>query len=92
MTKKAPAARTLHEWLNREGLSARALCERVKKETGHTITEPMMSYILRGSRRCSRFNAFVLHMVTKVPVAELMRWPRSSDSEQVSGKGQNHAA
>ena len=92
MTKKQPTPRTLHEWMELKGVSARALCEMVRKETGHVITEPMMSYILRGSRRCSRFNAFALHMVTNVPMDELMRWPRVADSDKASGKAQNHAA
>ena len=44
MTKKQPTPRTLHEWMELKGVSARALCEMVRKETGHVITEPMMSY------------------------------------------------
>jgi hypothetical protein len=90
--KQQTPARSLHEWMERHQVNARALVQLVYTETGHSISETMMSFILRGSRRCSRVNAFALHMVTKVPMKELTRWPRSSDVDNVSGKGQNHAA
>ncbi len=89
MPKTPPAPRTLHEWLNRNGLSARALCDLVRKETGRSISESMMSFILRGSRRCSAMNALAIHTVTKVPMATLRKWPRSSEPANVSGEHQN---
>ncbi len=87
-----PAPRTLQEWMERNNVTSRRLIEMVRDETGHTISASMLSFILRGSRRCSRFNAFALHMVTKVPMDVLTEWPRIPEAEKVSGKGQNHAA
>lgn len=92
MKKQAVAPRTLHEWLDRNGMSAAALCERIKKETGCAISPAMMSFILRGSRRCSHWNAMHIHAVTNVPVEELTRWPRASESDKDSGEGQSHVA
>lgn len=62
--------------------NATQLLDRVRRETGHSISAPLFSMILRGSRRCSRFNAFALHMVTGVPMDSMTEWPpRLSESD-----------
>ena len=90
--KTAPAPRTLQEWMERHQISSRRLIEMVKTETGHSISETMLSFILRGSRRCSRWNAWAIHCVTKVPMDVLTAWPKPTDSDKASGKGQKHVA
>ncbi len=90
--KQSPTPRSLHEWMERNQMTAKALVQLVRKETGHSISESMMSFILRGSRRCSAMNAFALHVVTKVPMRTLMKWPRSSESVNSSGEQQNTVA
>lgn len=93
MTKKqAPTPRSLQEWMERTGTTARALRDLVQKQTGHSISDTMMSFILRGSRRCSQINAFALSMVTKVPMDVLTEWPRVSEADKVSGKRQKRVA
>lgn len=87
-----PAPRSLQEWMERHGVNNRRLLEMVKEETGHVISESMLSFILRGSRRCSKFNAFAFHCVTKVPMADLMAWPKPSEVDKQSGDSQNTAA
>lgn len=90
--KTPPAPRTLQEWMERHQVSAKALVKLVKAETGRDISESMMSFILRGSRRCSRENAWAIHSVTKVPVKALTKWPRIAESDKASGERQNTAA
>lgn len=83
---------TLQEWMEATGTSARALLARVKAETGHSISDAMFSYMLRGSRRISRHNAFVLSAVTGIDMDDLTKWPKSSEPAKPSGKGQKSAA
>jgi hypothetical protein len=92
MKRQPPAPRSLHEWMDRNQMTAKGLAQLVRKETGRSISETMMSFILRGSRRCSNMNALALHTVTKVPMKTLMRWPASSGHDNVSGEHQNPAA
>ena len=79
-TKKAdaPVPRSLQEWMEREGATAERLLERVRLEQGIVISRAGFSYILRGSRRCSMWNALALSAVTGVPVETLMAWPKVS--------------
>lgn len=84
--------KTLQQYMEGTGTSARALLAAVKEETGHTISDAMFSYILRGSRRCSQWNAWALHCVTKVPMEELTRWPKCAPVDKPSGKRQTSAA
>ena len=72
---------SLNEYLDRTGTSQVRLLERVKEQTGHVISPPLLCMILRGSRRCSRFNALVLHIVTGVPTEAMTTWPRSTNSD-----------
>ena len=58
----------------------------VKTETGKDISSTMMSFILRGSRRCSIGNALALHAVTGVPIKTLTEWSRVSNEVQLSGR------
>lgn len=71
-----PRYKTLHDYLDRTGTNQGRLIEKVARVTGRRISPALLSMILRGSRRCSRFNAFALHVVTGVPMDELIRWPR----------------
>lgn len=90
--RQPPTPRSLQEFMERNGMTAKALVQLVKKETGHSISESMMSFILRGSRRCSAYNALALHTVTKVPMASLRKWPRSSQADKASGEQQKSVA
>ena len=77
---------SLHEWMDATGTDQRTLIALVKYHTGKDISPALMSMILRGSRRCSRWNASVIHLVTGVPMESLMEWPRRRESDQLSGK------
>ena len=92
LTMNKPRYNSLQEYMERTGTSARRLLELVRAETGHIISPAMFSYILRGSRRCSRYNAFALHVVTGVPIDAMTEWPKVQESEQVSGKRQKSVA
>lgn len=72
---------TLQEYMEKTGTNGAQLRARVLAEAGRDISPSQFSMILRGSRRCSRWNAFALHMVTGVPMDELTRWPRYADSD-----------
>jgi hypothetical protein len=91
-TKRIPAARSLQEWMERTGTTTLSLVARVKSQTGRDISPTMMSFILRRSRRCSQANAIALHAVTGVPIKVLTKWPKVSDSDNVSGSQPSHAA
>lgn len=80
---------TLQEYMEKTGTNQTRLIQLVKDMTGRDISKGMLSLILRGSRRCSRWNAFALHVVTGVPMAELTRWPRytESDNAPVEARG-----
>lgn len=67
---------TLQAYMEGTETTARALLARLRRETGHVLSEAMLSYILRGSRRCSRYHATALHVVTGVPFDALTTWPR----------------
>lgn len=81
-TKHTVTPRSLQEWMDRTGASSRRLIELVKTDTGRDISPTMMSFILRGSRRCSLQNALVLHAVTGVPIKVLTQWPKVSGVEK----------
>lgn len=83
---------SLQAYMEGTGTSARALLARLKAETGHVLSDAMFSYILRGSRRCSRYHAVALHHVTGVPMDALTKWPKSSGTDNASGRRQNSAA
>lgn len=78
--------------MERTGTNARNLLKRVTAETGKTISPTMLSFILRGSRRCSLVNAAALSAVTGVPVKALTQWPKVSESAKSLGKGSHRAA
>lgn len=94
MKKKAQVIepRSLQEWMERTSTNAAMLIEMVRVQTGRNISASMMSFILRGSRRCSAGNAMALHRVTGVPFRTLTEWPKVSDSTKVSGRRSSHAA
>jgi len=91
-SKNLRAPRSLHEWMDRTGTSSRGLIALVKRQTGRDISETAMSFIVRGSRRCSRANAEALHLVTGVPVRRLMRWAKPSELDKSLVVGPSHAA
>jgi hypothetical protein len=74
-----PRYKTLQEYMERTGTNGTMLLKKVEDETGRKLSAAWLSLILRGSRRCSRWTAFALHMVTGVPMEELTRWPRSTE-------------
>ena len=90
--KTQAQARTLQEWMNRTGTSSRRLIALVKAKTGRDISPTMMSFILRGSRRCSRMNALALYDVTGVPVSTLTQWPKASNQDKLLVRRSNRAA
>lgn len=79
---------SLQEYMERTRTNANQLIEKVRRLTGETISAPMMSMILRGSRRCSLRRALILSHVTGVPVDVLRKWPNCpvSDSSQSEAK------
>lgn len=91
-TRSLPAPRSLQEWMERHGVHARGLRHMVKAQTGRDISDTMMSFILRGSRRCSWVNAAALSEVTGVPVKVLTQWPKVSVDAQLSGRRSKRVA
>lgn len=73
---RKPRYRTLQEYMERTGTNGQKLIRLVYEATGRRISPPLLSMILRGSRRCSFVNACAFHVVTGVPIEELIRWPR----------------
>lgn len=90
-TSEKRAPQSLHEWMDRTGTSSRKLIALVKEQTGRDISETMMSFLLRGSRRCSKENAEALHAVTGISVQRLRRW-KKSESDKQCGRRPSHAA
>jgi len=90
--KQLPAPRSLQEWMERTGTNAESLLELVRRDTGHSISRTMLSFILRGSRPCSRMNAIHLHAVTGVPIKALCEWPKVSGVTHFSGKRPSRVA
>lgn len=91
-TKTQPIPRTLHEWMDRNGMTSIRLIALVRAKTGHTISPTMMSFILRGSKRCSTVNAAALEAVTGVPSKTLREWPKLPDQGNGLGKRTKRAA
>ena len=79
--KKKRVYASLAEYLDRTGTNQRRLIERIREQTGRVISPAMLCSVLRGSRRCSRFNALVIHVVTGVPMETLTKWPRDTNSD-----------
>lgn len=83
--KTTVKARSLQEWMERTGTSGRRLLELVKAQTGQSISPSMLSFILRGSRRCSIVNALAFNAVTGVDTKVLRKWPRSTETDKELG-------
>lgn len=64
--------------MERTQTSGLELVALVRKRTGHVMSPTMLSFILRGSRRCSAVNAEKLSAVTGVPFETLRAWPKVS--------------
>ena len=60
------------------------LLKLLRERTGRTISPTLLSFILRGSRRCSHVNAWALHTVTGVPFKTLAEWPKVSAEDKAS--------
>ncbi len=67
--KKRPYT-SLHDWLDRTGTPQYVLARMCD------ISEPALSMLLRGSRRCSLVKALRLSEATGVPVEKLVEWPK----------------
>ena len=78
--------------MERTGTNAERLRALLRSEAGHDISRTMISFILRGSRRCSAVNAMALHTVTGVPFKTLTQWPKVSESAKSSGRRSRRAA
>jgi hypothetical protein len=76
--------RTLQEWMETRGVTSQRLLQMVRDQTGRDISPTMFSFILRGSRRCSLWNATALNAVTGVPIKTLTEWPRISQMDKSS--------
>lgn len=83
---------SLQDYMERTGSTARDLLAQIFKATGVRISESMFSYMLRGSRRISNWNALAISAVTGIPIEVLTKWPKVADSDKGSGKRQNPAA
>lgn len=61
------------------GTTSEVLLERANRRLrgAQKMSRMQLSYILRGSRRCSAEKAWAFHQETGVPMEELMRWPKS---------------
>jgi hypothetical protein len=73
--KKSRQYRSLHEWLDRTGTPQYVLARMAG------LSEPALSMLLRGSRRCSLLKALRLSEVTGVPVENLVDWPKVHGTE-----------
>lgn len=70
--------------MEKTGTNQARLIKLVAEETGRRMSPALISMILKGSRRCSRWNAYALHVVTGVPIEELTRWPRYAVEDKLS--------
>jgi len=75
--------------MERNATNGTKLIALVKSKTGHVISPSLLSMILRKSRRCSRINAFALHMVTGVSMDVLTRWEDDEPSRLVARFGRS---
>lgn len=80
-----PRYKTLVDYMERTGTNHTRLIaqvnERLSAASRPPLSPQLFSMILRGSRRCSRENAWALFVVTGVPMEELIRWPRYAEDE-----------
>jgi hypothetical protein len=76
-----PRYKTVHDYMERTGTSQSELRRLIFEKTGNHISPSMFSMILSGSRRCSRWNGWSIHLVTGVPFEEIVRWPRYKNGE-----------
>ncbi len=91
MKNKAPKYDSLQAWMEGTKTNAEQLLARLRKETGETISPQHFSMILRGSRRCSKYKAYLLNLVTGVPVEAMTYWPAEVQKmEKVLAYHQQH--
>lgn len=74
--------------MERTGTTGERLRAMVREQTGRDISGTMFSFVLRGSRRCSYWNAEALSRVTGVPIKTLMEWPKVSEMDK-SARGRS---
>jgi hypothetical protein len=87
---RKPRYASLQDYMMRRGINQVTLLKIVKAQTGRHISPSLFSMILKGSRRCSRVNAYALHVVTEVPMDELTRWPRSAEVAKLVNTSQDN--
>lgn len=77
---------TLTDYLEHTGTTGDRLLELVnaKLRGSRKMSRSFLSYIMRGSRKCSGEHAWAIHQVTGVPMEELTRWPRTPNSTNAS--------
>lgn len=77
--------KSLIDFMERTGTNHTRLLARVNEKLAAASRPPLspqlFSMMLRGSRRCSRENAWALYVVTGVSMEELTRWPRYAEDE-----------
>lgn len=80
-----PRYKSLIDYMERTGTNHTRLLQMVNAKlaaaTRPPISPQLFSMMLRGSRRCSRENAWAFYVVTGVPMEELIRWPRYAETE-----------
>lgn len=79
----------MQAYMEGTGTSARALLARLRDETGHSMSDAMFSYILRGSRRMSRYHAVAFHAITGIDMADLTQWPKLPNDGKQLGDDRN---
>ena len=87
-----PTPRSLQEWMERESTNGLELLKLVKAKTGRVISPTMLSFILRGARRCSVLNADALNRATGVPFDTLREWPKVSRYTKLYGRRSSRVA
>jgi len=92
IAKSVPAPRSLQEWMERNQTNSVTLLAMVKERTGRSISPTMLSFILRGSRRCSAVNGEALAITTGVPFKVITEWPKVSQVAKRSGRRSSRAA
>ncbi len=82
--------RTLQEYMEKTGTTQQGLINKVREKADIVISPAMLSMILRGSRRCSISNAYGLSLVTGVSFKKLIKWPRTTESDNSVAYAQGH--
>lgn len=82
VTQKRPYS-SLQDFMERTSTNGTKLLKMIQAHTGHVISPTMLSFILRGSRRCSYINAMAIHMTTGVSMDALLKRETSREATTV---------